>query len=547
MPIQNVSSAAKVFLASCLAVCALAAPAPAAAPAISVRVTGVPPEVEYGQVLRGVVEITLSGLDAPAPLVIVTLDVLEGEASVSHNAVALENRGNGVHKLPLSGTPVMALSSKPQARLLVQCSLYSTVLTDNRTIDAVTDVSFAVKGAPGHTLYEIVKPVLTLTLEKTGSQGKPSREIGAALSYSVKVGAAANKSERLTVHERLDVTGPVNKIVSSQTKSFLPEGEISEVKGVHAPLVVTEPGVYTYHYRIDPEWGAPITGTASIEVPAEEAAKPAERALLIDSATVTPTGPVGGKFIVKLTYHASDLPFEGATVQEWVHFEGPADDTLMVERTVEGTGQRTSIFEATFANPGIYTWRISVSAPGLKPAAKELTSEVTPATSSVPAVPVYVSKGPVIMVDDREGRPLPAGLTVGELSLTYRVDWPPGQKNVAIMTWNPPPLSLQEGQTVTLTLNSTVDPTPQVAASWFIDCDNGSNRRGLGLVSTADRDPKTSTHSFAFKPYMGNYRTFIALEAGRFGNDSATVAIFWRYERQDGAAVLTTIKDVTPK
>jgi hypothetical protein len=248
-----------------------------------------------------------------------------------------------------------------------------------------------------------------------------------------------------------------------------------------------------------------------------------------------------------MTYHASDLPLQGANVQEWVHFEGPEDQTLMVERVVEDTAKRTSVYEATFAGPGTYTWRVGVSAPGLKSAAKELSCEVIPATAPVPAVRTYVCRGPVILVDDREGRPLPPGLTVGDVSLTYAVEWPPGQRNVNILSWNTPPLALQEGQTVTLTLNASKGVTPVIVGNWFIDCADGDNKRGVGLVATGTGAPNTSTTTFSFKPYMQNYKTFIALEAGRFGTDNATLAIYWRYERQDGAAVLTTLKDVTAK
>jgi hypothetical protein len=389
--------------------------------------------------------------------------------------------------------------------------------------------------------------VLKLTLEKGTSQEKPVREIAASLSYSVKLGESTNEGERLTVHERLEVTGPINKVVSSQTQSPIPGGRLFEVKSQHAPLAVTEPGAYTYHYRIDPEWGAPITGTATIEVPAEEAAAPAVRALLIDSATVTPSGPVGGKFLVKMTYHATDLPLEGANVQEWIHFEGPADQTLMVERVVEGTGKRTSVYEATFANPGTYTWRLSLGAPGLKSAAIELTSEVTPATAPVPTVPTYVCKGPVILLDNKPGQPLPAGLTVGEMSLTYAVDWPPGQRNVNIISWNSPPLSLQEGQSVTLTLNCTAGDTPQIGASWLLDCANGDAKRGVGYVASGYGGARTSAYTFSFMPYMRNFRALVAFEAASFGENKATLSVEWRYERQDNETVLTTIKDVTPK
>jgi hypothetical protein len=536
----------KIWLASILLLGVLPATS-VAAPSISVKVTGVPAEVEYGQVLKGMVEITLSGLDGPSPLVQVSLAVLEGDTTVSRNEVLLQGRGNGVHKLPLSGTPVRALCGKSQARLLVRCRLYTRILTDNETINAQTEVPFKVTGAPEHSLYRIVNPKLELALEKVSVQGKPSREIRANLLYSVQLGDLADEKERVTVHEKLEVTGPVNKIISSQTEYPEPHDKLCEVKSIHKPLPVTEPGVYTYHYTIDPAWGTPLTGTVEIDVPAEEPMAPPERALLIDSATVTPSGPVGGKFQVKMTYHATDLPIEGANVQEWIHFEGPADETLMVERVVEGTGKRTSVFEATFGNPGAYTWRVSVSAPGLKSAAKELSSEVTPATSPVPAVPTYVCKGPVVLLDEKTGQPLPAGLTVGEMSLTYAVDWPPGQRNVNIISWNAPPLSVQEGQGITLTLNCSAGSMPQIGASWFIDCTNGDNKRGIGPVGSSYGDPRTSTHTFAFKPYMQNSKTFIVLEAGRFGDKSSTLSVNWRYDRQEGGSVLTTLKDVSAK
>jgi hypothetical protein len=518
-----------------------------AATSISVKVTGVPAEVEYGQVLKGVVEITLSGLDGPAPLVQVSLAVMEGETTVSRNEVLLQGRGNGVHKLPLSGTPVKALCGKSQARLLIKCRLYTRILTDNETINAQTEVPFQVTNAPGHMLYRIVNPKLELALGKGSVQGKAFREITANLLYSVQLGDLADEKERVTVHEKLEVAGPVNKVLSSQTVYPEPHDKLCEIRSIHKPLAVTEPGVYTYHYTIDPESGIPLTGTVEIDVPAEEPIAPPEKALLIDSATVTPSGPVGGKFQLKMTYHATDLPIEGVNVQEWIHFEGPADETLMVERVVEGTGKRTSVYEATFGNPGAYTWRVSVSAPGLKSAAKELSNEVTPATAPVPSVPTYVCKGPVILLDEKAGRPLPAGLTVGEMSLTYAVDWPPGQRNANILSWNTPPLSLQEGQSVTLTLNSSTGSMPQIGASWFIDCANGDNKRGIGLVASGSGDPKTSTYTFSFKPYMQNFKTFIALEAGRFGDNSSTLSVSWRYERQEGGSVLTTLKDVSAK
>jgi len=150
-------------------------------------------------------------------------------------------------------------------------------------------------------------------------------------------------------------------------------------------------------------------------------------------------------------------------------------------------------------------------------------------------------------VDDKEGQPLPAGLTVGDVSLTYTVELTPGQRSSNILTWNAPPLSLQEGQSVTLTLNCSTGHTPQITAGWFIDCVNGDNKRNVGFVASGPGDSRTSTTTFSFLPYMRNYRTFIALEAGRFGNNNATLSVWWKYERQDSGTIPTTIKDVTPK